>query len=192
MKQPDHPLVECGRDRIPEDNQQRRVARRNDLHRFLHVPRKNRRSPPTPHLSWRCAALSIAARLHLGQFRLLQDLLGDRFVLQSSLANSVLFCFPLLRRVRRLRAWTAARGHARASGITVIPALIPRMVRLVANWVATSGVLRDLAACRGLGKFVRLFPQTDFWSFESQVFMTQHMKLDPLGAFYLLHASVHI
>src|SRR5208283_1030801 len=35
MKQPDHPLVECGRDRISEDNQQRRVARRNDLHRFL-------------------------------------------------------------------------------------------------------------------------------------------------------------
>src|SRR5208282_1011605 len=64
MKQPDHPLVECGRDRIPEDNQQRRVARRNDLHRFLHVPRKNRRSPPAPHLFWRCAALSIAARLH--------------------------------------------------------------------------------------------------------------------------------
>src|ERR1039458_531269 len=45
MKQPHHPLVECGRDRIPEDNQQRRVARRNDLHRFLHLPRKNGRSP---------------------------------------------------------------------------------------------------------------------------------------------------
>jgi len=43
-----------------------------------------------------------------------------------------------------------------------------------------------------LGKFVGLFPQTDFWSFESQVFMTQHMKLDPLGAVHLLHASVHI
>jgi hypothetical protein len=66
------------------------------------------------------------------------------------------------------------------------------MVRLVTNWIATSRVLRDLAACRGLGKFVELFPQTDFWSFESQVFMTQHMKLDPLGAIHLLHASVHI
>ncbi len=34
MKQRNHLLVECGRNYLPEDNQQRQVARRNDLHRF--------------------------------------------------------------------------------------------------------------------------------------------------------------
>ena len=87
---------------------------------------------------------------------------------------------------------TAARGDARAAGITVIPAQIRGMARLVTNWIAASGELGDLHACRVFRKFVRLLPQTDFWSFESQFFMTQHVQLDALGAFHLLHASVYI
>jgi hypothetical protein len=66
-----------------------------------------------------------------------------RFGLISSLAE-----------VRHLRTWTATSGHARAAGTTVISTLIPRMARLVTNWIATSGVLGNLHACRVLGKFV--------------------------------------
>ena len=106
--------------------------------------------------------------------------------------NSVWFGFPLLRRVGRFRAWTAARGHARAARITVIPALIFGMIRLVTNGIATSGKFGNFHACGVLGKFVRLFPQSDFRSFESQFFMTQDVKLGSLGSFHLLDPTVHI
>ena len=109
-----------------------------------------------------------------------------------SFANSGLFCSPLLRRVRRLRAWSAANGHARAARTTVIPALIVRMVGSVTCWIATSGKFRNLHTGRILGKFVRSLPLGDFRSFESQLFVTQHVKLNPLGTCHLLHASVHI
>ena len=66
------------------------------------------------------------------------------------------------------------------------------MPGLITNRIATSGKLGNLHACGILRKFVRLFPQGDFWSLESQFFMTQHMKLNSIGAFYLLDPSVDI
>jgi hypothetical protein len=66
------------------------------------------------------------------------------------------------------------------------------MVRLVANWITASGKLRNLHAGGALGKFVGLFPLTDFRSLESQLFMTQNMEFDSPGTLHFLDASVHI
>src|SRR5271168_4375559 len=66
------------------------------------------------------------------------------------------------------------------------------MVWLVTGWIAASRKLGNLHTCRSLRKFVRLFPRRDLRSLKPQLFMTEHMKFEPMRAVHLLHPSIDV
>ncbi len=143
--------------------QWRQLGRRKNL-----VQRKNKRTHLTPTgllMEGVCtqnpvvSVNAISQQLRSGRSR--AAALGDQ---RTSRCDTLL---PLLRRSRRLRAWTTARRHARTTRPTVIPTLVPWMTILVTNRITTSRKFGDLAAGGVLRELVCLFPQTDFRGLES-------------------------